>query len=197
MNSEEAFLRAALPESRVLLNQRLLPYSVGHEILLRRLRSPFVASTTILREEMAGKLFTAVFVCCQDYDTAAAGLNDPNLPQTFAAWRRRCGNFDALELSKVFVQYIADGRSCPEFRSTRPPSSSGGAPFLLMLLNVLQGKLGFSRSEALNCPLGEARWRYCAYYESEGALRIQNDTFARLREAMRARGYAPATVSGS
>lgn len=189
MNSEDAFLQAALPEARILLHQRLLPYSIGHEMILRRIRNPLRCNGDMT----VGSLFTAVFVCSNDYDGAWAGLNAPNIPDTFEKWKRICGPFDVPKLIKSFLAYVHDGMSCPEL-GQKKRGATPGAPFVLMLLNVLQGKLGFSRTDALNCPFGLARWHYCAYYEAEGSVKIRNNTLNALRNALRESGHEPMRV---
>jgi hypothetical protein len=184
MHPEAAFLEAALPEPLTLLHQQLLPYSVGHEIILRRLKSPFIFGQTYSKEALAGKLFSAVHVCCHTYDECVTTLRNPHLEENFARWRNLCGRFDPAPVTAAFVNYLAAGRSCPEYvRKSIGQSFRPGAPFILCLLQVLQGELGFSRSEALACPFGLAQWHYCAFWESQGRIRIHDLRSIRARAA--------------
>lgn len=196
MDAEAAFLLAAVPEPRILLHQRLKPYGLGHEMILRRLRSPFLCSEPCESGQLEQRLFTAVFVCCSDFDEALAGLADGTLPAKFHRWRKLCGKLDLDDVVRAFLQYLKDGRLVPEYYRTpsRGSASRPGAPFLLLLWQCLTGRLGFSRSEALACPFGLARWHYCAQAESVGGAQIRTGALDAARAAMRAAGWEPMRV---
>lgn len=175
MTSENEFLEAILPEPRVLLHQRLEPYSVGHELILRRLRSPFLCEEPYDRATLQAKLFTAVYICCRDFDGALATLRAPErMESDFKRWRKLCGRFDPEPIVLAFLEYLKSGRAGPKFAQVagRPGGAKPGAPFLLLLLQVLMGRLGFSRTEALNCPFGLARWHYLAFHEGRGGVQL-------------------------
>ena len=197
MDATAAFLRAALPEPRIILHQRLKAYALGHEMILRRLESPFLCCQPYDRLTLEKKLFTAVFVCAHDYDEAWTGLQDPQLPAQFRAWRKLCGRFDLNEIALAFLQYLRDGRNnCPEFTRVQSRASSArpGAPLLLTLWQVLTGRLNFSRAEALACPYNLALWHYLGLRESQGAGYLRHGVLEQLRLQMKKLGLEPLRV---
>jgi hypothetical protein len=200
MDNEAAFLQAALPEPAILLHQQLLPYSLGHSLVLHRFGSPFVTEDDRLPDVQ--DLFFAVYVCCHEYDQVQPALLLPGkeFRTLIKDWVKLCGDFDPAAVMVDFAQYLIDGSSCPTFtpiyRRGAPPPRRPGSPFTAVLLTTLTGHLHWTRSEALNCPYGMAQWLYCIYWESQRALRIHDPSeLDKVRAAAAAVGLRPITFT--
>jgi hypothetical protein len=194
MNTDEAFLAAVMPEPVTLLHQPLLPYSLGHQIILERMRSPFLFP----REKEipdADDLFLGVYICRHRYEEAQAALaqSQAEFREIIRKWVKFCGKelteLAVLECMLTFQQYVNAGGAQPRFRPIQRagygPARTPGAPTNCVLLAYLL-EHGFSRSEALNCPLGMAKWLFCAHLEAKGRIAIvpssEPQVMAKIRE---------------
>jgi hypothetical protein len=186
MNLEAAYLEAALPDPFRILGQDLEPYSLGHEMLLRRHGNSFVSGAKHDPGSVLQNLFMGVFVCSQRFEAACLSIRDPALPAQYRAWRRKLGKFDELEKIIAFQDYILAGSSLPEFKpiKRRGRPLPQGSPYLLCLLRTLLGPLHQSWSDAHNFPYGQARWLHASYLEREGNLYLteesDEDLFSRI-----------------
>lgn len=193
MDVEAAYLEAALPLPVTLLHRALQPYSLGHEMILARLGSPFLSSE--LEPEFAD-LKLAVLVCSQRYDRAVGVLSRPDFD--ISDWNRQIGEVPLVTqrlLMSDFELYRVEGMRCPKFR----PFTKGrrgrapGAPFMTLLFYALVTELGFTRAEALNAPYGWAQWLYCTHQERLGTMAITSDseenTEERINEIFKERGW--------
>jgi hypothetical protein len=201
MNLEAAFLEAAAPTPVVLLHQQLEPYSLGHEIMLQRFRSPFVLDPE--REEglpdpripQVQDLFLAVAICCQHFDEVRAFFTSNQIDSQISKWAKQCGQFDPAPIMVELQEYIVKGSDIPPFRliKNRQRSRRGGAPWIAIIFYTLTRWLHFSRTEALNCPYGLAQWLYCIHWERDGGLQLvtqeDEDTEAAINAEFKKRGW--------
>lgn len=201
MDPEAAFLEAALPEPVTLLRQQLQPYSLGHEMLLQRIGNAFLTRQAM---PTVDDLYWGVYICCHTYDEAVAALRqtEEEFKALMAAWQKKVGAISEVELLELMIEfqrYINDGSQCPKFREISRPGQGArrrpGAPAAVALLNCLTGDLHWSRHEALNAPLGLARWHYCAWWERRGNIAITAKDEAaeiqRVREEAAKLGWRP------
>lgn len=181
MDSEAAFLEAAVPEPVILLRQQLLPYSLGHDILLHRAGSPFVTRVAVPDLD---DLYLAVLVCCQTYKEAMATwrLPEEEWREKLQRWKKLVGpvsTITAMEMVVDFQKYIADGCKCPRFREVLRAGQGArrrpGANWRVILMNCLTGDLNWTREEALNEPLAAAQWAYCAWWERKGTIHLATE----------------------
>lgn len=166
---ERDYLAAALPEPFTILGQRLTPFSLGHLVLLRRFGSVFAVPGG---QPTIDDLAFAVFVCSQTYEEAASALAAPALPERIKAWAGHLEPFDLVEKIALFERYLIAGSQCPEMNEDGAMHRQPGAPFIHRVRIVLQGRLNYSSSEAMNCPWGLALWDYFGFWEMEGAVRL-------------------------
>lgn len=199
MDPETAFLQAAIPDPVNILGQSLEPYSLAHEIFLRRLGSPFVfgQGAQLKGDELAQKLFPAAYVCCFRYPKMIEQFRAKDMPHLLGAWRTRLGRkINLREQAAEFTRYIDAGSQAPVInrRPIPPGSSKPGAPALLCYLVCLL-KMGQPLDAAMNSPFGFARWLYFAHWESEGTCSIANKSEEDwMREEMRKAGMEPLTM---
>lgn len=185
-----SFLNAILPERVAVLRLSLRPYSVGHEILLRRLDSPFLKPTLPAAAELLPHLFTHVFICSMPYAEAVDSVEDPELGAEFIAWRRRLGRrYDLLQALGTFCQYLRDGSTWPEFTRRKRKGYEfirTGSSWPAVLVTALMSELNFTLESALNCPLGLAQHLYCTHRELAGNILIASEAEIARRAAVRA-----------
>lgn len=172
---EADYLKSAIPEPVTILGQRLQPFSLGHNLILRRFDNAFVAER---KPELADLLF-AVLICAQDYRSALTSLRDgipvkrwfgskrASYADFIGQWIASLGPFDFIAKAIEFQGYIAAASTCPDLKQPDGETRRLGAPFIERVQIVLQGRLGYSPDEALNLPWAEAIHHYFAYWELE------------------------------
>ena len=197
----DSCLLAFLPDPAVCLGQRLEPFSLAHEMLLRRHQSRFLEGGKTDGAERpsppihpaAGaldwetELFLAVFLCCQRWPEVQAELAGPGFTKRIATWRRKVRGFDFAAESLAFLAYLKAGLACPEFEIVELPGKrllKPGAPLHAVLLTTLMGELGVSQAEAMNMSLPAAHWLYCTHLEREGRITIQSPIECGRRAAL-------------
>lgn len=189
MNStpERGFYLATLPEPVVLLGQRLQPLSIGHLTILQRFDCAFVTEGKVAT---LNDLAFAVFICSQTWEEAKASLLDDALGSKLKRWGKQVGAFKFESKRDAFLQYLIDGSRGPKVNPGEHEGRLPGAPFLQRVRMVLQGRLNYTYSEAMNCPWGLAQWEYFAFWEMEGAVKLysQEDAAVAARvEELRAK----------
>lgn len=189
---------AAWPNTTTVLRLKLMPYSIGHELLLWRHGSPFVifnrdgiaAMDAVDRIEAVKR---AAMVCSrswQDNQRDVANLGE---------WLKKSGEDNHDEAAVAFMDYRDAGSL--EFKADLPSDFEGktvfvGCPQLLQLYTFVQKHV--SRHEivpygttAWDFPLGLAKMMWQAQAEQAGGLQIYNfrqkshDDFVAEQEALR------------
>ena len=179
-NPEREFYLASLPEPVILLGQRLNPLSIGHLTLLQRFECAFVTPGKVATLD---DLAFAVFICSQTWKEGTAALLADDLPNQLSSWGKVVAKFSFEEKSAAFNDYLAAGSCGPRLGPCEEAGRLPGAPFLQRVRMILQGKLNYSLSEAMNCPWGLALWEYFAFFEMEGAVKLYSAEDAAQHEA--------------
>lgn len=179
------FFTAAIPEPVAILGVRLRPFSLGHVLLLNRFGNAF---GTGKRPELAD-LIQAIVICSQDYESALADLDDPDLPNHVARWQRKLAprnwlgirqpglGFSPRDALAAFADYVRAGSSFPLFSVDE--SKIGGVISVPMVQSVkvtLQSKMHFAESEILDRPWGLCLWDYFTIHAQEGNCKIGDAT---------------------
>ncbi len=168
-----SWLESNFPEPINLLGQRLESLTLGHCMILERLKNPFFVSGTATVDH----LFECVYVCCQPCKDSWNSFFDEKFPEKIKVWRKKIGKHDFEKSMKVFEEY--------KEKSTLFPDVGGGVddvkrklgtPYLLQLKLSLQSKLFYSEEEALNKPISVAVWEVIGLLEMQGEAKILNDT---------------------
>lgn len=189
--SLDRYSEAALPDGYTVLGVPLRPFSLGHELLLARARSPFVIPAEADRLPGLADLLIAVFVCSRDFSTARKALAR-RLP---AAWKLFAWGVTALISQRPaiilrhasrFRSYLADAGSRPvawqpRDRSGRPSGIPELAAVKLTLLRA-----GYTAAEVLDMPRQQAVHEAMYALAREGAIELQTEdeaaALAQLRE---------------
>ena len=197
MDLEQNFLESVFPERATILQLPLVDYSLGHELILRRLNSPFLSEEKQSDEDLIPHLFSCLFICSLPWKEAMAQSQDKTLPKQFAAWQKKVARADFHKAIAELLIYIRDGSVMPPFKHVQRKgwrSIDAGAPFHLRLLIVLMRDLGMTKDDAMNCPLGFAHWLYASHYEGQGSIQLLSETPKAIREALELHGLRRMTV---
>lgn len=123
MDNEQAYLDQCMPERVVVLGQVLNPFSLGHLKILTHAGNVFaVGGIPTIKD-----LVFAVWVCCQTYEEAIAGMHDPKMERKMIKWGRKMKRANLDEAVRLLSKYIKDAQASPSTagnKDARPP----GAP---------------------------------------------------------------------
>jgi hypothetical protein len=172
LDTRTAFAAAKLQRPGKILGRRLMPYSMGHELLLARMGSPFLTGEAA----DTGDLLLALEVLQQPFTAAAKALQDE---QRMARRIKRRGWWVLKLLGPDWVDgavvrlrsYLAKGRSAPPLRAR----STEGTPTEISILQLVVLDLvghGWSEAEVWAMPYREAMWHALALKEIAGGLAI-------------------------
>lgn len=173
-----AFADAARPTPPRILRLPLLPYSIGHELLLQAARNPILGGPEFLAEfdpaQRRKAILRAVLVCSRNWSQN----RQPERWLSLWDWTIRRHDTD-LSIAE-FRAYRDAGSSCPEIK----PSDNGdgrplGAPLMARLLSFSAARFG---AAAYDQPLGMLQWMFYAWAEFKGACRVENATERQIRE---------------
>jgi hypothetical protein len=175
--NEPGFADAARPLPVLVLRLRMLPYSIGHELLLRQSKNPLLGSLDAFNNlplvEQCSALILAALICSRSWKEMDAPFKRNRLWGWLIKWG--C-NWD-LEASN-FLAYRVMGSTLPR---VLPPDKDQdgrvpGGDYLARLLPFVNFNF--------DCPLGLAHWVYFCHLEAngEGQCRIENEVEREVRE---------------
>ncbi|NBV22253.1 MAG: hypothetical protein EB141_10325 [Verrucomicrobia bacterium] len=178
----EDYLRAAYPDRHTVLGVSLRDYSIGHDLLLERIRSPFV----VPGRAGADDLFIALLICSMDAGEAAELLNQPDLTGAvadFAARQLRAASKPARwwqparalnpdDYIAAFARYVGEAKQgWPGLDWNKGDSSEvvqlSSHPLHVICI-TLMSELHFTEREALEMPYARAHWHYVTHFEQTG-----------------------------
>lgn len=172
IDNSYAFAAALHPERITVAGVRLMPFMLGHAILLTRLHSPLACLWTGEQKEVnVGDVALALWICQR---TATESMS--RIGSRLASWQvrrlaKRVASIDAYAETSALMAYIANGFSGPKMRSS-PDSARCGAPMLAMLYAGLLSHFHRTDAEALNTPLALALWNRAAFLEEKGLVSV-------------------------
>lgn len=190
---ELTFADSALPPQTECLAVPLAAYTLGHELILLRHRSPFLCLSR------------------NEFDTLPAPLQV--LAITFAVqvcaahapgwwWKRRRHDYplaiadfrNYLEAHRQIMPALSSENEADaeayEIANKGEQMSGGrsmGSPFIAQLINFCLTDLRLTYQEALDSPFGVTANLYFAAMESKGQMRIENQKEAEARADMAAK----------
>ena len=177
-----AWLQAALPDPpTVCLKLKLRPYSIGHELLLRRFASPFV------NDEPADipDLLLAALICSQPFRFDWWNTINWQTKIFLKLWRLLLWKPDVLGEMKKFVAYREAGRWFPDPivpRGTKELYS----PSAMRMLAILMSEFHLTVEQALDFPMATAHALYCSRSEMEGKMELDGGQFSEMFALARA-----------
>lgn len=194
---DEAFADAARPAPRCLLSLPLLPYSIGHEIILLSKRNPIVCLTLedfakLPIERAVASVINAADVCSmnwrENHEFFHTFLDKWRIKRQWQRWEKANKHTDWALAIADFRNYRLEGSTCPRITDNRfsesPAEGEGGrsfgSPFLARLIVFLR-KSGVANAEVMDYPMGRAAFEYLAAQEDENRVQVENETEAATR----------------
>lgn len=181
--SDTAFAEAARPRPRVILRLPLMPYSLGHEIILQSQENLILAPEGYFNkyapEIQCSALIKAVLVCSRTWQQNSK----PDKWLNLWGWTIRNQNFP-LAIAD-FRNYRTEGSSFPKIKPAEDANEGRtlGASFLSRLTDYASSRFG---SDCFDQPLGMLQWMYFAEAEQNGSCRIENERERQIREEIEA-----------
>jgi len=182
----EGILAQALqPPGVRVLGLDLLPFSLGHEVVLWRRENPLVTGTReafglLPAGRQAEAVAEAVLVCCR------------RVPRWGWLWTRRAARLDVAAAAEAFMAYRVAGAvdlpTVPIKRSGPTPSFHYfGAPEVARLVNYVAAAHGdmvrvHYGGSVWNFPYGLARVLYTTHLECQGDVWVENFQDAQDRD---------------
>lgn len=159
------------PVTQNVIGFRLRPYTLGHEIALSWIRSPFVDGGNI---GLADLVF-AVYVCThKNGQDAIDSLFDVKTRLAFWALGKWCKLFNLDSQVKRFIEYIVKSRWYPQARPVKHNYDSRklGAPIPFVMLNDICNQYNLSANEVLQMPMQRACVLYYVGLEKADAIEV-------------------------
>jgi len=179
------FGTALIPANYTICGVKLLPFSLGHYILLQQTYNPIV-SNDVQEMPLADTLywfFQAILICALPYEDNIAIMNDDK------RWSELCEQFtvnlkknmdadpswniyNKLKLFKDYINFYMDIPIYTEEKSSKKEQPSGTD--WLQNIYLTFKKLGYKESEIINMNFRKLFYEWCSYAEAEGAIKVWN-----------------------
>lgn len=184
MSNAASYSQAAYPEPYTILGIRLKPLSLQHYHLMARHSVAFVSDGP--SEATFADLLLGVIICSKHWEEGEFEhyVESGECQSESSAWGEKfpLGSFDEKEKIKLFADYISEGSRIPKYWEENTGKTSG-AHWSQSVLLTLTGQLGYTRKEALHCPLSQALADYFKHAENQGLIRLMTDDEIAMIEA--------------
>jgi hypothetical protein len=158
----DVWLQALLASPPVICGRRLLPFSLAHALLLRKLGSPYACGGPERPED----LLTALEICSRPVAALPGFLARPPSPRYLRRHARRwAGHLTVAGAS--FRTYLGDFLVAP----ARFDSVTGApirSPVEWYLAGLLMAEYGWTEQAAWDCPFAKARCLAEVHFERNG-----------------------------
>jgi hypothetical protein len=167
MSLTQDYARRCIPDTVTVFGVRLAPFSLGHWLILERIGSPFATGG----EKTPADLAMAIFICSRPA-SAMLGRLDRGLPLWWRWWAWRLLGVSSVwpvifsERMYLFTHYIATACKPPRMWCPSDGSRPVTTPELLSMRRAVMDA-GYTATEALDCPVGQARIEHAAMLEKE------------------------------
>jgi hypothetical protein len=165
VNEHADYYLARLPEPTTLLGLRLRPFSIGHLLLLHRIKSYFVQEDDKLTYE---DLALSVLICSLPFAEGVAVFEDPDLPRFMRQWADRLtgrGILSKLGLRRLrtislqangtaFFEYMAAGSRKLTYASKGDGNEIPLPLVQIVRVTLLQAFGGLTDETLMDRPLG-------------------------------------------
>ncbi len=178
MDTELQYAEAINPRCHYVAGVRLVPFCVGHAVLLTRLQNPFRVlwsgdEDALKKTEVgSGDLAQALWVCSRPATTAMSTIDRWWTPWGIRRIHARLLREGLIASLGRMYQYLGHGFTGPRLARTPDAKTTSGAPLLAMLMSSLTAHFGKTSEEALDTPLATALWDRAAYLEQQGLIRF-------------------------
>lgn len=172
MDNSHDFALAVHPNRTRVAGVLLMPFALGHAILLTRLRSPLASYWTGESKPVhVGDVALAIWVCERPATEAARNVGSWWTKQRLGRLAKRVARHGSFEVVSQLVQYLEAGFKGPKMKRQQGTNSCG-SPLLAMLYASLLSHFHRSDSEAFNTPISLALWNRAALLEEQGIAKV-------------------------
>lgn len=173
----EEFAAAIYPDRRRVLGRTLQPLTIGHLLVLTRLRHPLVLGEGRYDAAQVG---VGVAVCCRSAARAEQLLRMGLLPW-MAAWLGLVAVTQRTGMA-AFARYLVAGTKRPDWivLPANGEEKSSGLPQWAAVYAILQSEFGRSEEEAAATRAELGLWLAGVYWESVGKLVFTTDSERRI-----------------
>ena len=167
---DQAFAAAVRPAPRRILRCSLLPFSIGHELLLFREGNSLLLDKSLFGELTAEQRCFAVVRAVQICSRTWRQNQRPD--RWVRLWSRLIRREDPDGAAEEFRSYRDEGSTFPPIKPEKGSDTRElGAPFLARLIAFAGPIFG---QAVFDQPLGMIQWLYFAHVEYEGGCKVKN-----------------------
>lgn len=175
MDNSHDFALAVHPNRVRVAGVLLMPFAIGHAILLTRLRSPLASYWTGERKLVnVGDVALAIWVCERPATEAHRKIGSWFTRKRIEWLAKRVAKRGSISVIHELVGYLQAGFAGPKMRR-QTNSQACGSPILAMLYSSLLAHFHRSDSEAFNTPISLALWNRAALLEEKGVAKVWTD----------------------
>ena len=186
---EERFLRILFPADAKAGRHVLRQLTVGHLLLLRRLRNPFGQVVSVEDMEFGfGDLAMAITVCSMDWRDAWALVRGNKWRMRWKVWLNTDSDPDVAAVTAVmFNNYVLDSFDRPstiERAGSKQKQRRLNAPYWQVIIRRICAK-GLTLDQALDTPVKKAVWDAACEAEESGAVQWSSDVEEAVQEKVK------------
>jgi hypothetical protein len=193
MLNAQLFAEAVYPRAYTAFGFNLLPFTLGHAVLLDRIRSPYSKGDN--DTQIADALLVSM-LCSVRFDEAWRLIGTRRFRWRLKMagvwarlrWAGMLWRFEDLSLR----EYLANASQMPSISASKGETKHSTTPLYALLYVTLTSRCGFDPDKALATPLQLAIWLHCAYWESEDRLTMTPDEELELIASLKAAAAAKA-----
>lgn len=181
------FYQCAIPEQRQILGLPLRPLSMGHIILLNRIKSAFIVEG---QPQTYEEVAIAALICSLPYQDGIKAITDPNAPKFFdylgkritgiGTWPVRLGLrrprvIDLPAVCRAFGDYIKDHTRIPYYSFTDGDFADIAAPAVQLVKVALMRDMHFTEAELMDRSWQLCLWDHVTLKAMRGEVRMMEE----------------------
>jgi len=165
----QAYADALIPVRASVAGVNLLPFSIGHALLLQKQRSPIAGMWSGKTEGKVnvGDIALAVWICSCQSTVALSRVGGFRMRWSLRSIAKRVMRHGIGRSQSELLDYIADGFSSPKMRMGEG-SKVVGSPMLGMLMVSMMAHFGRNLADAMNTPVSFAIWNRSILLDEKG-----------------------------
>jgi len=179
----DEFYESFIPEPWTILGLELKPFSLGHYILLGRIKSPLILGGPVGLPD----ILVAVLFCSKTFKESVSLLDDRSLIHLVHKWAqeltgsnswavilgiKKAATIDWTSKIDLFASYMSDGCKMPNIHYQESDAKDVNIPTPQLVKITLQMKLGFRECEIMDRPWSLCLWDFTTIKAIEGVVDV-------------------------
>lgn len=160
-------LNTTAPPCPIVMGLRLVPYSVGHSLVLHRIGSPLVAGGPVGRAD----LMEAVLVCSQPVKESLKAMRSPLRGLVIWLWSKRTRKLSFDSEFEKWNAWMAGQSTAPEILSKPGNGRKLSMPWPERMLACCMD-IGLQEDTVMSMPIGDAERLVLARAETHGEVEL-------------------------